>query len=78
MCHLGQRQAAASRFFAPQGECHYRHVVYAFGLDDGLRHTERGRQPVGVRVNDIIQFDQRRDVLLAHLELHGEYRHARL
>jgi hypothetical protein len=68
---------AALRIGGPQRERHDRHVVYAFRLHDRLAHAHLGRHPVAVRLNGVVQAHQRLGARHAHLELHGEHRHAR-
>jgi hypothetical protein len=61
---------------APQRERNDRHVVDAFRLDDRRTHAQAFRQPVGVGVDRVVQAHQRLGARHAHLELHGDDRHA--
>ncbi len=69
---LGQRQAAGLRPLAVQGQGDDRHVVDALGLDDGLAHADVRLDPVAVGHQRVVQSHQRRDAVLADLELHRQ------
>jgi hypothetical protein len=52
------------------------HVVDALGFDDRIEHAQASRQPVGIGVDRVVQPHQRFGARHAHLELHGDDRHA--
>ena len=53
-----------------------RHVVDALGFDQRRADAEAARQPVGIRVDRVVEADQRFGAWHADLELHREHRHA--
>ena len=62
---------------APQRDSEYWNVVDALRLDDRRQGAELARQPVLVRVENLIQPHQRIGACHAHLELHRQHGHSR-
>ena len=62
---------------APESGGQHRHVVDAFGLDDRRHCTQTAGQPVLVGVEHVVHAHQGFGARHAHLELHGQHRHAR-
>ena len=76
MRHFRQPRGIGVWLITPQGQRHHRHVINAFGLDDGCANTGALRQEVGIGKYLVVQPHQGRLARDAHIELHRQHRHA--
>ena len=62
---------------SPEGQRNDGHIVDALGLHERLQDADIRRPPVLVRIDGVVETDNRFGARLAHLELHAEHGHAR-
>ncbi len=75
MRHLLELEGTLVGVSGPESEGQDGNIVYPYRLDDRLGDAQIGGDPVFMRIDRVVQLDERLYPVLADLELHGENGH---